>query len=147
MSANTDLLAYCGLYCGTCPDYTQSIANLARDLKDELDRCKVAKAAPAMAKIPTLKAFRHYEKFYELLQTMMTLRCSNPCKRGGGNPDCPIKLCAKAKNFEGCWQCDSFPKCEKLKMIEQFDDPVYAKNLKRVKKIGLEQFLKQKKLS
>jgi hypothetical protein len=146
MSIDTDLLAYCGLYCGTCPDYTQSIANLAKDLKKELDRCRLAKAAPAMAKIPKFKAFMHYEKFYALLETMMELRCVNPCKRGGGNPACAIKLCARKKRFEGCWQCKDFRKCEKLKAIEQFDDPVYAKNLRRVKRIGVEQFLKEKKL-
>ena len=95
MNGDTSLLAYCGLYCGTCPDYTQSIANLASELKSELDRYKVAKAAPAMAKIPKLKAFANYEQFYEVLETMMELRCSNPCKKGGGNPNCEIKLCAQ----------------------------------------------------
>lgn len=144
MVGNSELLAYCGLYCGTCPDYTQSIANLASELKDELDRCKIAKAAPAMAKIPKLKAFGYYEQFYELLETMKELRCSGPCKKGGGNPDCEIKLCARKNGFDGCWECGSFEGCAKLKVLEQFDDPVYAENLRRVKEIGLEKFMKEK---
>lgn len=144
MNGDTSLLAYCGLYCGSCPDYTQSIANLASDLKSELDRCKVAKAAGAMAKIPKLKAFANYEQFYELLKTMMELRCFNPCKKGGGNPNCEIKLCAQKNGFDGCWQCDNFQECEKLKVLDQFDDPVYAENLRRVKEISLEQFINEK---
>ena len=73
----------------------------------------------------------------------MELRCSSPCKKGGGNPDCEIRLCAEKKSFDGCWQCDIFEGCEKLKVLEQFDDPIYVENLRRVKEIGMEKFINE----
>ncbi len=41
MPKKIDLIGYCGLYCGTCPDYTQTVANLTRDLRKELRSGKI----------------------------------------------------------------------------------------------------------
>jgi hypothetical protein len=35
MAKKQDLIGYCGLYCGDCPGYTQTVANLARDLRKQ----------------------------------------------------------------------------------------------------------------
>ena len=109
MVKKMDLLAYCGLYCGSCPAYTQSIANLAGGLQKELRRSKCDKAAPALAKIPAFSAFKHYQKFCELLGTMMKMRCKKSCRTGGGSAQCRIKKCAIKKGYDGCLpeNCDS----------------------------------------
>jgi len=58
---------------------------------------KFYKAAPALAKIPDFKTFKHYQKACDLLSTMMKMRCDKACKSGGGSAQCPIKKCAKKK--------------------------------------------------
>ena len=145
MAKKTDLIAYCGLYCGSCPCYTHTIANLARDLRKELRRSKCDKAAPALAKIPAFKTFKHYQKGYDLLGTMMMFRCKESCRSGGGSAQCRIKKCVRKKELNGCWQCDDFPTCKKLKALEEFGDidKTYLKNLRKIKRIGPSAFVKQ----
>jgi hypothetical protein len=46
MAKKQDLIAYCELYCGDCPGQTQTVANLARDLRKELRRYRYDKIAP-----------------------------------------------------------------------------------------------------
>ncbi len=38
MANKQDLIGYCGLYCGDCVGHTQTVANLAADLRRELRR-------------------------------------------------------------------------------------------------------------
>lgn len=45
MAKKQDLIGYCGLYCGDCSGYTQTVANLARDLRKELRRYRYDKMA------------------------------------------------------------------------------------------------------
>jgi len=143
----TDLIAYCGLYCGDCPAYTQSLADLAMKLRKELRRSKCDKAAPALAKIPAFSSFKHYQKFDGLLETMMKMKCEKPCRAGGGYVRCQIRRCVKNKGFEGCWQCGDFTTCKTLKLLEVFGDvdKTYLKNLRRIKKIGPVTFVKTKR--
>jgi hypothetical protein len=67
MAKKTSLISYCGLYCATCPGYTQIAANLAKDLRAELRHGKFDKVADFLAKIPAFVAFKYYEQGYELL--------------------------------------------------------------------------------
>jgi hypothetical protein len=146
MTKKTDLLAYCGLYCGSCPAYTQSIANLAGNLQNELRRSKCERIAPALAKIPTFSAFKNYQKFCELLWVMMKMRCKKSCRTGGGSAQCRIRKCAKKKGYDGCWQCDDFTACKTLKALEDFGetDKTYLKNLRKIKRQGPSAFVKTK---
>lgn len=142
-----NLVSFCGLYCADCPAYTQSIANLAADLHKELNRNKLEKVAPLLAKVPQFSAFKHYQKFDELLANMMKMKCVKPCRAGGGSPDCKIRKCVKDKALDGCWQCADFLKCKTLKLLEKYGDvdKTYLKNLRKIKKIGPAAFVKSKR--
>jgi hypothetical protein len=144
MSKKTDLIAYCGLYCATCPALTGSIANLAKDLRKELKRSKCDKAASGLAKIPTFAAFKHYDKFDELLVALTQMQCKKPCRAGGGSPNCQIRKCVVDKGLTGCWQCGDFTKCATLKTLEEFGDvdKTYLKNLRKIKRQGTAAFVK-----
>jgi hypothetical protein len=144
MVKRTDLIGYCGLYCGDCAAYTQTVANLTKDLRRELRRHKFGQAAASLAKMPAFKAFKHYDKGYELLGAMMKIRCQNPCREGGWSPGCKIKKCALEKSFAGCWQCDDFEDCKKLKVLEEGNDFTHLKNLRKLKRIGPAAFIKAK---
>jgi len=137
-------IAYCGMYCATCPAYTQSIATLAKDLQEELHRSKCDKAAPGLARIPAFKAFKHYARFLDLLAVMTRMRCKRPCRAGGGSPECGIKRCTKKKDLVGCWQCDDFPTCKILGALVEYGDVdrTYLKNLRKIKRQGAAAFAK-----
>jgi hypothetical protein len=146
MAKKTELVAYCGAYCPECPAYTHSTANLAKDLRSELRRYKFDKAASGLAKLPQYKAFRHYDKAYELLGVIAKMRCAKSCRQGGGGPGCIIRKCAKKKGFAGCWQCEDFATCKTLGVLEQFGDTdrSYLKNLRKIKRLGVAAFVRQK---
>jgi hypothetical protein len=147
MPERIKLIGYCGLYCGDCAAHTQTVANLTRDLRRELRRHKFDKAARALAKMRAFKAFKHYEKGYELLGAMMKIRCKNPCREGGWAPGCRIKKCALERGFDGCWECDSFEDCKKLKVLEEGNDFTHLKNLRKLKRMGPVAFIKAKSQS
>jgi hypothetical protein len=140
--AKTDLIGYCGLYCGTCPGYTQIPANLAKELRTELKKGKFDKVADFLAKMPPFAAFKYYKQGYELLGAITKLRCKG-CKSGGGSPTCKIRICAKQKKFAGCWQCDKTESCKNFVFLIEGNDKTYQKNLRMIRKSGLAGFLEK----
>ena len=145
MTQQTDLIGYCGLYCGDCSGYTQTVANLARDLRAELRRHRFGKMAGALAKVPIFKEFKDYDKCYNLLGTMMKMRCTKTCRGNGGPPGCKIRQCCRENNIRGCWECDEFVRCEKLKFLEQHHGEAHLKNLRKIKKQGPKAFITGKR--
>ncbi len=145
MAGKQDLIGYCGLYCGDCVGYTQTVANLARDLKGELRRHRFDKMADMLAKVPIFKEFKDYDKCYNLLGTMMKMRCKEVCRGNGGPPDCKIRNCVRRKKIKGCWQCDDFQMCKKLGLLEEHHGVAHLKNLRKLKRQGSAAFLKGKR--
>jgi hypothetical protein len=141
MTKKTELIGRCGLYCYECPSYTQKVADLAENLRKQLQKDKFDEYADVMAKMPNLKAFENYKECIELLQAMTTIRCKG-CKAGGWDGKCHIRKCAMKKNFKGCWLCESFETCDKLKALADMGDTTYLKNLRKIKKIGPAEFVK-----
>jgi len=147
MAKRTDMIAYCGLYCGTCPAYTGSMAKPAKELRAELRRNKCDKAAARMAKIPGLDAFEHYGQLDALLVTLAKMRCGKPCRTGGGSAGCQIRKCARSRGLSGCWQCEDFAACATLRALEEFGDidKIYLKNLRKIKGQGVTAFARMQK--
>ena len=138
---NEYLIAYCGLYCGDCSSYKGKIADLARDLRKELRQAKFDKLAEG---IP-FKEFQHYKKCYEVLGGMVKLRCKSACRGGGGNPFCGIRKCCQKKEITGCWQCDEFETCEKLDFLKPIHGDAHLKNLRKIRRMGIDSFLEGKR--
>ncbi|MCF8240109.1 MAG: DUF3795 domain-containing protein [Melioribacteraceae bacterium] len=141
----SDSIAYCGLCCSECPNHTGVIADLARDLRKELRTYRFEKTAELLSSISFFKSFEKYHECYEVLGSMVKLRCGKYCKEGGGNPGCRIRNCAKKNQFEGCWECESFESCDKLEFLETNHGRAHLKNLKIIKRKGIDEFLKGKK--
>ena len=55
----------------------------------------------------------------------------NPAEYQASSPN-------QKKGFEGCWECDEFEACNKLR-------EKHLNNLKRIKKVGTDGFLKARK--
>jgi len=145
MAKKQDLIGCCGLYCGDCVGQTQTVANLARDLRKELRKYRFGDLADTLATIPFFKEFKDYEKCYNVLGAMVKMRCTKACRGNCGPPNCKIRNCARKKELNGCWQCDDFSACEKLKMLEPHHGKAHLKNLRKLKRQGVASFIKGKR--
>lgn len=132
-----EMTAYCGLYCGDCTFHTGEIPNLARDLRKELRRVRFDKISEV---IPFLDS-EDYKKCYEMLGTMVKLRCKG-CKTSGRSKFCPVAKCAVTKGYEGCWECDEFGDCEELDFLEPVHGDGHKKNMRKIKKVGINEWAK-----
>lgn len=133
--------AYCGLYCGDCSFGKGTIPDLARDLRKELRETRFEKIAEA---IP-FKEFENYRECYEVLGAMVKLRCKG-CRNGSRSKFCNIAKCAIKNGFEGCWECTEFESCRKMKFLEPVHGDAHIKNLRKIRKIGVDEWAKGKRL-
>jgi hypothetical protein len=115
-------------------------------LRKELRSYRFDLMSDMLAKVPFFKEFKDYDKCYNLLGTMMKFRCKRSCKGNGGPPHCEIRNCARKKKLDGCWQCEDFSNCKKLKILEPHHGSAHLKNLRKLKKQGPAAFIKSKKL-
>lgn len=143
---NEKLIAYCGLYCGDCYNRKGFIADLARDLRKELRAAKFEKNAEFLSAIPFFKEFKNYKECYAVLGAMVRMRCGKTCRDGGGPPFCKIRKCSQKKELEGCWECDTFEKCKNLDFLRPTHGTAHLKNLAKLKKKGVAEFTKGKRL-
>ena len=142
-SEEKELTAYCGLFCGDCIRYKSKASALARKLTEELQRVKFDKYAEV--KSLSVKEFKHYKECLEVLDAIAELQCNNIC-RGGGCPTfkCKIIECCNAKGLLGCWECIECENCKELDFLEPFHGDLPKKNLRKIKELGLEQWLEQR---
>lgn len=145
MKKQSDLIGYCGLFCGDCYAYKGILADLSRDLRKELRQSKFKETAAEMAKIPYFKSLENFHQCYEVLGTLVRFRCKKACRGGGGDPNCKIRKCCIKKNLKGCWECSEFNSCKKLDFLKTLHGQANIKNLKNIKKNGVDKFLKGKK--
>ena len=145
MTEEKDLIAPCGLYCGECFAYLGTIPDLARDLRKELRKARFDKIAESLSGMSFFAAYKEYDKCYDVLGAMVKFRCKNSCRGNGGNPFCNIRKCCQKKNIEGCWECANFETCKKLEFLEASHGSAHIKNLKILKKSGVDGFLQGKK--
>jgi hypothetical protein len=145
MPEEKELTAYCGLYCGDCYIYQGKIADLARDLRKEFRQAKFDERAEKMAANSFFAAFKYYTQCYELLGTMVKFRCKRACRGGGGPPVCKIRECCRKKGIEGCWECSDFETCKTMDFLKKFHGNAHLKNLRILKKSGLDSFVKGKR--
>ena len=145
MSENIEMISYCGLYCGECPNHTGKIADLARDLRKELRSARFDKTAEVLSEMSFFSMFKDYEQCYGVLGGMVKLRCNHACRDGGGNPYCKIRKCCQRTELEGCWLCDEFTTCKKLDELKANHGVAHIKNLRSIKRKGIDGFLDGKK--
>ena len=142
-SEEKELTAYCGLYCGDCIRYKNKASKLALDLKEELQRVQFEKYAKVKSMF--VNEFKNYKECIEVLEAIADLQCNNTC-RGGGCPTfkCKIIDCCRTKGLKGCWECNEFENCKELDFLEPFHGDLPKKNLRKIKELGLENWLEHR---
>jgi hypothetical protein len=140
-----NLIAYCGLYCGECFAHQGIVADLARDLRKELRQTRFDKTAEALSDMSFFAVFKNYPQGYEVLGALVKLRCKKACRAGGGPPFCKIRKCCQRKGIDGCWECAEFVTCEKLDFLKPGHGDAHIKNLRKLNRKGVKEFLSGKK--
>ncbi|MBU1671779.1 MAG: DUF3795 domain-containing protein [Actinobacteria bacterium] len=125
--------AYCGLYCGDCSFGTGAIPDLARDLRKEMRSFRLEQAAEV---IP-FPEFKNYRECYDLLGALVKMRCGG-CRTSARSRYCNIAKCAVRKKLDGCWECGEVEECKKLEFLEGVHGDAHKKNLRKIKKEGLD---------
>jgi len=132
-----NLIGCCGIYCGACFAYRREISRKAKELKDLLEREKFRRIAKPFDWIGS------YRDFSRWLSWLVRLTCDG-CQTGGGNPFCSIRKCCQKKGYTSCADCPEMP-CKKLEWITRRYKKWSLKNLKRIREIGYEEWLKEMK--
>ena len=114
-----EYIAYCGLDCENCE------ARIATVRNDDALRRKVAK---------------HWSELNGVAITPEMIRCSGCRTEGIKTPYCeslcPIRQCARAKDYETCGDCPGLDACKKVEMIFRTNEQA-RRNLKKGKKAAI----------
>lgn len=143
MKTSKALIGYCGLYCGDCPGYKGEIPDLARDLRKKLRESRVDRASPFLAKVH--KGYKNYKQFDEVLGLLMKMHCKKICRERVKAPACEIRKCCLEKGIQGCWECEEFETCNKPDWLKPIHGDAHIKNMRRIKRQGMNGFLKGKR--
>lgn len=124
MDSEINLIAYCGLYCPKC--YKMKISEAAEKLIFELELAQ-KRGAKYLQEDLSLKG---------KINKLVGLKCQIFCRADQDDSSCRIKKCCCAKKLLGCWECEEMKNCKKL-------NPHFLENNKKIKKLGINKFIKQ----
>ena len=142
MRESKNLLTYCGLYCGDCAGYSSEIADTAQNLMNVLEKYRFERTANCL--FP--EKLKDYDRFCEMLGFMTDLKCLTICReRDDSSTSCEIRRCCRDKGFYACYGCDDSEMCEKLKTLEGLHGDSCVKNLKAIREMGLEAWIRRGK--
>ena len=103
-------IGFCGIWCGSCPAGNGSVVELTRRYEETVKRNQLEKWAP--------KDF-DFKEFMKGLVSIQKVSLCQGCLKGGGNPDCTIRICAKEKKLSNCNQCGFLMSCKNFDMLEK----------------------------
>lgn len=130
----SELVAYCGIYCRLCDYYTGTIRDAARNLREVVKSHSELKLFADTAKVFD---FENFVEGLEWISKEINL-CVGGCRGGGGWGDCPLRKCCVERGIRFCYECDNFP-CETLKRF-----PKRVEELKEIMEMQLENWVKRK---
>ena len=107
MAQESELVAYCGLYCVACEIYQGKVRDAALILRKALD------TNPCLQRVMVRERLPDAQKVFSFLIKRFG-QCGG-CRRGGGDPYCNIRKCCEAKGLSFCIECDKVT-CEELSL-------------------------------
>jgi len=110
--------AYCGLCCLDCIPSDSEFFELIDGFEDKLDELQFGQYV--LLKYQSHGMLGDYPEFMKTLAKIKSLKCSKPCRLGGGNADCRVRKCATSNGYEGCWACDGRAECGLLNELREF---------------------------
>jgi thiol-disulfide isomerase/thioredoxin len=78
-------IGFCGIWCGSCRGGNGTVIELAKMFKGLIQRDAVERYAPKF----------DFDEFMKGLSSMSAIYSCPGCQKGGGIPDCKIRICAR----------------------------------------------------
>jgi hypothetical protein len=100
----------CGITCGACFLGNGSVANSAKTTLDYINMIGIKEWAPLIPEGSGL----NWDETEKTLNWMTKYAYCEGCEKGGGPPDCVIRLCANEKGYELCNMCSELDDCTKF---------------------------------
>jgi hypothetical protein len=116
-------IGFCGIWCGSCSAGNGSIMELARRFEKIATNYKLEKWVP--------KDF-DFNEFMKGLASMQSMPLCLGCRKGGGNPNCTVRICALQKGVNDCSQCNQLIECRQFEHLEQ-EKPKIKQDLLKIK--------------
>ena len=116
-----DQVGFCGIWCDSCSGGNGSIIELTKLYEEQVKNNHLELCAP--------KDFDLKEFMMGLSSIQKMSQCPG-CHKGGGNPNCKIRLCAKERGVEDCSKCSQLQSCENFLELESELPDVRANLLK-----------------
>lgn len=140
MAKPTDLIGYCGLYCGACGIYQGKIKTAVENLQNTIKAYGFNTIADQLANWEP--AFKHHKEFEQVLEAYAKLFDECPgCIGGGGDPECKVRNCAKEKGYTTCTECKEMATCQHLEQWRK--SPDFQQRMQRIKQVGAAKYAKE----
>ena len=104
-----NVVSYCGVTCGTCGQGSGKAAEAAKQVLELINEIEVKDWAHRVPGGDELD----WDSTEKTLEWMTENTFCEGCEKGGGSPDCAIRVCAKEKGFSLCNECDELEGCTK----------------------------------
>jgi len=75
-----------------------------------------------------------FREFMKGLSSIQKVTACPGCRKGGGNANCDVRICAIGRNMLSCSQCDELLTCKKFKTFEE-SHPRIKEDLKKIKNV------------
>ncbi len=143
MDANpTDLVAFCGGYCGKCGICGTVIGVRLQAVRNLLEAAGFRREAerlgwPLMREIATgccAQLEQHADSFAELAGKLFPTHCRDGCV-----PPCEIARCCREKGFTTCAECEELDGCARFDERHQGA----RENLRDIRETGLQAWAEQ----
>ena len=140
MAKPTELIGYCGLYCGACGIQQGKIKTAVDNLLKPIKTYGFDKIADQLANWEP--AFKHHKEFEQVLEAYKKLFGECPCCiQGGGDPECKVRICAKEKGYTTCVECREMATCQPLEQWRK--SPGFQQRMQRIKQVGAAKYAKE----
>lgn len=118
----------CGIWCGSCLGGNGALQELTRKYEQIIKRSQpsVIEWAP--------KQFNFNGLMRELTFIQAMPNCPG-CRKGGGTPNCKVRICALNKGVAYCSQCEQLLTCGEFEELEK-NNPKIKEGLIEIKNKG-----------
>lgn len=138
--SDEELVAYCGVNCKECKQFSNRRLKLAALLKESLEELPLDLFSEL---IPAFKDIKKVMEFLEFTTQMGGMQICCTSTTLCGDPMCVIRICVKEKGIRTCAECGDYRTCSKLDFLKPHHTTLLS-DLDFIKDNGLETYVKEK---
>lgn len=116
-------VAPCGITCGTCELGNGTAAETAKRIIELINSVGIKDWSPSVPGGSDL----NWEATEKTLGWMTKYAYCAGCERGGGPPNCAIRMCANEKGYGLCNECDELEGCFKFDWLGDYSKVLKGK--------------------